>query len=140
MPFTATARQSILGHAVGIRAYTPPATYHIGLSSTQPTDTGTNITEPSGGGYARVAVTNNTTNWGVPTAGTDTNVSNLTAIDFGTASANWGAAVGWWFASTATTGGTIHMWGALTTPQTVNSGNPVSFPIGALTTRLRRAA
>jgi hypothetical protein len=140
MPFTAAARQSILGHAVGTRAYTPPANYHIGLSSTQPSDTGTNITEPSGGGYARVSVANNSTNWSAPSAGAENEVSNATIINFGTASASWGAAVGFWFASSAGTGGTIHMWGPLASPQTVAADNPVSFAVGALTTRLRRAA
>jgi hypothetical protein len=140
MPFTAAARQSILGHAVGTRAYTPPANYHIGLSSTQPSDTGTNITEPSGGGYARVSVANNSTNWSAPSAGADTDVANATIINYGTATADWPAPVAWWFASSAGTGGTIHMWGPLPAPQTIQNGNPVSFAVGALTTRLRRAA
>ena len=40
-----------------------PATWYFGLSTTTPNDDGTGFTEPSGGGYARVAKTNDATNF-----------------------------------------------------------------------------
>lgn len=38
-------------------ATTLPTQYYIGLSTTAPTITGTNVSEPSGAGYSRVELT-----------------------------------------------------------------------------------
>lgn len=46
----------LLDHVFGGGDYARPATLYIGLSTTTIADGGTNITEPSGNGYARVAV------------------------------------------------------------------------------------
>lgn len=82
-------------------------------------------TEVTGGSYARVAVTNNTTNF--PTASSQTS-HNANLIDFGTASANWGTivAIGVFDASTS---GNLLYWGPLTVNKTINSGD--SFKIAA---------
>ena len=45
--------------------------------------------EPSTGAYARVAVTNNTTNFPTPTGGDPASVSNGAAINFATTTASW---------------------------------------------------
>lgn len=37
-------------------AFTPPNTYYIALSKTQPLADGTGVTEPIGGGYARISI------------------------------------------------------------------------------------
>ena len=68
MSFSDALELRILDSAFGGTAFTPDATLHIGLSSTDPGETGSTQTEPSGNGYARVAVTNNTTNFpaGIP--------------------------------------------------------------------------
>jgi len=58
----------VLGHLFGGTAYTVPSTWYIGLFSAAPTDT-TAGTELTGGGYARAAVTNNTTSFPVVAAG-----------------------------------------------------------------------
>src|ERR1700746_2437191 len=85
----------LLGHVFGATAYTPPGTLYCALFTVAPTNAGGG-TEVTGGGYARVAVTNNTTNFAVPTS---QQVSNLTSINFGTPSgAGWGTIVaGAWF-------------------------------------------
>ena len=92
---------------------TIPATYYIALSTTQPEDDGTNVTEPSGGtaaGYARKAVTVNTTNF--PTT-SGRSISNGVAITFANPAAgdDWGV-IGWFALYDASTAGTFHGWGA----------------------------
>ena len=44
-----------LRHVLGIASFTPPSTVYCGLSTTTPNDAG-NVTEPSGGSYARQVV------------------------------------------------------------------------------------
>ena len=52
----------ILDHVLGGADFVRPATVHLALSTTTPTDAG-GITEPSGGAYARQAITNDATNF-----------------------------------------------------------------------------
>jgi hypothetical protein len=90
-----------------------PATYYVALSTTQPADDGTNVTEPSGGaaaGYARVAVTKNTTNF--PTT-TTRSISNGVDITFPNPAVgdDWGV-IGWFALYDASTAGTFQGWGA----------------------------
>jgi len=115
-----------------------PATWYVGISTTQPNDDGTNFTEPVGGAYARVAATNNATNWpaATTTAGATTK-KNGVAFTFPTPSANWGA-IGWYGLFTAATGGSPEYTNPLDTTITVNNGNtPVEFAISALVIELQ---
>jgi hypothetical protein len=112
-----------------------PATWFVALSTTTPNDDGSNFTPPSGGSYARVSKTNNTTNWGA-TATTDgsgvTSCKNATAITFPTPTADWGVIThaGLY---TASSGGTPEYVIELDTPITVRNGNtPVEFAINQL--------
>jgi len=61
--FTDFLENELLDHVFGNAAYTSPATLYIGLSTSTITDAGGNVTEPVGGSYARVPVTNNATNF-----------------------------------------------------------------------------
>lgn len=106
-----------------------PATWYVALCTTAPSDSAAG-TEVTGGSYARVAVTNNTTNFPAPTTGV---VANGTAITFPAPTANWGTVTHFelWDAASA---GTRRYWGALTTSRTVNNGDSApSFAAGALT-------
>lgn len=105
-----------------------PATYYVGLSLTTPAADGTNITEPSGGSYARVAVTNNSTNW--PAASSRVK-SNGTVITFPTATGTWGSVTDFFLAD-ASTAGNVLAYGELTTPQTVTSTGTPSFGVDVL--------
>lgn len=111
-----------------------PATWYFGLSTTQPNDDGTGFTEPSGGAYARVAKTNNATNF--PAAATVSGVtskSNGTKITFPDPTASWGS-VGWYGIFTASSGGTPEWHNPLDASISPKSGNtPVEFDIGQLT-------
>lgn len=122
---------TIGGHVLGSVDYTPVVTTYIGLWTSALSDTSTGATagEVSGGSYARVALTNNTTNWPAWSGGA---TSNGIAIDFGTASANWGTVTYFCIVDSASGAGNILYWGDLTVSKTINSGDSAQFPIGDL--------
>lgn len=110
-----------------------PATWYVGLSTTVPNDDGTNFTEPVGGSYARVAVTNNNANWpaAVTTSGVTTK-ANGAKITWTNPTGTWGDIV-FWGVFTALSGGTPQFVGQMDASIRVQSGNtPVEFDIGQL--------
>jgi hypothetical protein len=117
----------ILGLIFGATAVTPPATLYCALFTVIPSPAGTGGTEVSGSGYARVAVTNNTTNFPSPTA---QQVSNATVIDFGTPSGGgWGTIVaGGWY--DAATGGNLLYAGPFSPARVGTAGLNFFIPIG----------
>lgn len=115
----------LLDHVFGNAAYTAPGTLHIGLFTVAPSDTGGG-TEVTGGSYARVAVTNNSTNWPAASGGAK---ANGTAVTFPTATASWGTVVAFGIFD-AGSGGNLLAWATLTTNKTIGSGDTASFPIG----------
>lgn len=134
MSFTNYLDQKLVQLAHGDVSWSPPATVYVGLSTTTPTAAGANVSEPSGGGYARVAVTNNTTDWvpltTQPAAGYS--VENGIAITWPTASASWGTVTNFVIYD-ASTGGNLLEFGALGTAVAIGSGTTASFPVDALT-------
>jgi hypothetical protein len=70
--------------------YSFPATLYFALSTTMPNPDGSNVAEPSGGGYTRLAVARNTTNW---SAGSDGTVANAIELVWPTATADWNTIV-----------------------------------------------
>lgn len=113
-----------------------PATWYLGLSTTQPNDDGTGFTEPVGLGYARVAITNNATNFpAATTVAGDTQKTNGTKFTFPNPTGAWGAAAHYGFFLTAT-GGTPQYSNPLDAPITIRAGNtPVEFDINQLIMR-----
>ncbi len=120
---------ALLDAYFGATPVTAPATVYIGLSTTPPLDTGSGTTAPSGGAYARVAVTNNTTNWPAASARLK---ANGTVVTFPAATAAWGT-ITHYTLHDAATAGTFLGWGALASSQTVGTGGVASFAVGALT-------
>lgn len=117
----------VLDHVLGATAYTAPATVYLALFTAAPNDGGGG-TEVSGGSYARVSITNNTTNFPNASSGS----KNLaTTQTFPTATAGWGTvlAVALFDASTS---GNLLYWTTITS-QVVNSGSAPSFAANALT-------
>lgn len=109
-----------------------PATVYVALFTTLPGEDGTGGTEVSGGSYARVAVTNNSTNFpAASTVSTTGTKSNGTTITFPTATGSWGTVVGFGL-YTASTSGTLIGYGSLSSSVAVASGNQASFAPGAL--------
>jgi hypothetical protein len=122
---------AILDHVLGGGDFTRPATVYVALftdSNTQTQRDAGTVTEVAGSAYARVAVTNNATNWPAASGGSK---SNGTAITFPTPTGSWGTvtAFGLYDASTA---GNLLYHGDLTASQAVASGNTVSFAVAAL--------
>lgn len=107
-----------------------PATVYVALITTAPSDAnGTGLVEVSGGSYARVAVTNNDTNW---PAAASRSKANGTAVTYPTSTASWGTVVGFAFYDAATAGNFLG-YGDLTSSQAVGSGVTPQFAAGALT-------
>lgn len=133
--FTNYLEATLLDHVFGGRTYTPPATLYVGLSSTAPADDGTGITEPTVGGYTRVAIDNGATStvWNVD--GTDGTKTNAEVITFPAATADWGAPITHFFIADSATGGVL-AYGALGVAKTIGVGDTASFGAGSLTITL----
>lgn len=113
----------IINYFLRNQVVTQPTTIYLALSSTVPIEDGSNFTELSGNGYARVAIT-----LGAPSAGV---TSNTAAVTFGPATgSNWTTvvAVGVFFASS---GGTAKLFKQVSS-KTVNVGNSLTWGIGDL--------
>lgn len=132
--------RKILDEWFGNTVPTIPATLFFGLftdsNSKATRDAGT-VTEVSTGtwtNYARVAKTNNTTNFPNATSGSPASKANGTSVDFGTATTTANVTCTGFGVWDASTGGNLLDWGDFATPNPIiQSGNPVSFPISALT-------
>ena len=108
--------------------FSHPATVYVALYTVTPSDSGGG-TEVTGGSYARVAVTNNATNFPDASGGAK---ANGTAITFPTPTANWGTIVAFAILDASTAGNLLY-WGAITPNKTVNNGDPApSFAVGDL--------
>lgn len=110
-----------------------PANWYLALSTTTPNDDGTGFTEPSGLGYTRVTVANNTTSFGAAqTVAGDTTKTNAIKLTFPNPTGTWGliVAYGWFDVATA---GTVQFFNPLDASITVRNGNtPVEFDINQL--------
>jgi len=123
---------AVLNAVFGASALGAAATHYAALYTVTPTDVSASGTEVSGGSYARVAITNNATNWPAATGTNPTSKANGVAITFPAPTANWGTIVAYAIYDAASTGNEI-VWGALTVNKTVNNGDAApSFAIGAL--------
>lgn len=117
----------LLDHVLGGGDYSRPATVYVALYTVAPTDAGGG-TEVSGGSYARVAVTNNDTNWPAASNGAK---ANGTEITFPTATADWGTVVAFAILDAASDGNFLY-WGDLTQEKTINDGDTAKFAVGDL--------
>jgi len=133
MGFSTANKNAVLNKLFGAANFTPSATLYLGLSTTLPTDVGANVSEPSGGGYVRIAITNDGTHWSAASAGEK---SNALDIIFAAASGLWGT-IGWWVLYDAASGGVFQHWGVLQTPRTIDIGDVFRFMTGDLAIQLR---
>ena len=79
--FNEYLRNTILNEVFGGVAFTAPGTLYLGLSTTPIADDGTGATEPTVGGYARLAIANDKTNWSTA-AGADNFITNAVELSF----------------------------------------------------------
>jgi hypothetical protein len=131
--FSTANKNAVLDKLFGATNFTPSGTLYVALSTTEPTDVGANVNEPSGGGYDRVAVANDGTNWVAASAGEKSNAND---IIFDEATSAWGI-IGWWALYDAASGGVFQHWGALQTARIIGVGDVFRFLAGDLVIRLR---
>ena len=118
-------RKKLLDLANGKAAWTNTAVY-FGVSQSDPTVDGLLTGEPSGAGYARIALTAN-----MSLTDNDGKASNTTAMAFATPSGAWGTgAMAFWFTADAASAGNVLLFGPLPSPFIVNSGDPLPIPVG----------
>ena len=112
---------AMLDHLFGGSTFTQPAAVYLGFSTSAPALDGTNITEPSGSGYARTQVTS----FNAASGGTKTNAAQ---IQFPQASGAWGN-IAYGVLYDAATSGNFLGQGAVANPYSVVSGNaPLVLP------------
>lgn len=134
------AENALIDHILRNQTLTLPASWHVGLMTTAPSDTGPG-TEVTGGSYARVAVTRSLANFAgtqgagttVASTGTGGQSSNNNAITFPAPTANWGTVVGVGLFD-ASSAGNMWFYAPLGTNRTINNGDGApSFAAAALT-------
>lgn len=129
MPFSTAIDNSILDHFTGKSTWTAPAAVYVGLSSTTPTKSGGNVTEPSGGAYARVQIS-------AAQFTTASSSSTATNADrsFPQATADWlsGVDLTHIVLYDAASGGNFLGFKAVTTAKPVNNGDTARIPSGDL--------
>lgn len=117
-----------------------PTALFFGLLTANPTDSSAG-TEVTGGSYGRVSVASSLANWAgtqaaastTASTGTSGTTSNNNAVTFPAPTANWGTITGMGLYS-ASSGGSLLAYSALTTSKTVNNGDAApSFPAGTFT-------
>lgn len=130
MSIVTTTANSVLNYLFGNTAYTSPTPLYVGLSTSTISDTGANITEPTGGAYARVSIANNKTTFSVASGGS---LSNAITITFVESSASWGIITDVFFGLGATVGVADALYfQALPTPKTVQTATTISFATNAI--------
>ena len=122
MGFTSAQRQSMLD------AYLT-GTLYIGFSTTTPTHTGSNFTEPPTD-YARLVSAE--ADWGSADANDPTSATNVNAITGTAVAGTWasGVNVTYWGVFNAATAGNLTAYGPVTTPKPVLIGDVPSLPVG----------
>ena len=127
--FSNYLENKILDHIFGKAAYTQPTIY-IALSTADPLEDGSGLTEPAGGGYARKQTSG--ADWNAASGGS---ISNAAEIAFAEATASWGT-ITHFAIMDAATGGNMLIYGALSASKTIGSGDTARFKAGDLTTSL----
>ena len=122
--FSDYLEDKVLVHVFGGTAYSAPSTLYVALYTSAPSDTGGG-TEVSGGGYVR-----KTSAFGV-TGTNPTTASNSGAIEYPTATANYGTvvAVGIFDASSS---GNLLAYANLSASKVVSTGDVFRFNTGDL--------
>ena len=122
--FSDYLEDKVLDHVFGGNAYSAPGTLYVALYTVAPSDTGGG-TEVSGGAYARqtAAFTVSGTN--------PTTASNTAAIEYPTATADYGTVVAVGILD-ASSGGNLLAYSTLDSSKVVSSGDVFRFNAGDL--------
>jgi len=137
----------LIDHLFRAISFGNPTTLYVALSSSAAlgdTATGATMSEITGGAYARQSVVCSTGNWYSTTgttsgasSGSNGTTSNVAAITFPTATADWGTVQAVVITDSATTGaGNALFWGNLTSSKVVSNGDTFQFAIGSLSVQI----
>lgn len=119
--FSRYYQRALLNHALKGTALTQPTNIYVALLTASAECTGT--------GYAREVCNS----WSAASDADPSLSSNVSAIDFGTAGgADWGTLTRFALYDDPTAGNLLTDITALTAQKAINSGDPVSFPVGDL--------
>tara|TARA_A100001035_G_scaffold103360_1_gene80929 strand:+ start:893 stop:1285 length:393 start_codon:yes stop_codon:yes gene_type:complete len=122
--FSDYLEDKVLEHVFGGNAFTAPSTLYVALYTVAPSDTGGG-TEVSGGAYARQTAT-------FTVSGTNpTTASNTAAIEYPSATANYGTVVAVGVLD-ASSGGNLLAYSTLDSSKVVSSGDAFRFNAGDL--------
>tara|TARA_A100001201_G_scaffold121259_1_gene104916 strand:- start:1234 stop:1623 length:390 start_codon:yes stop_codon:yes gene_type:complete len=119
--FTDYLEDALLKHVFTNTAYTSPTTVYAALFTVAPSDTGGG-TEVSGGAYARQSMA-------FTVSGTGTLATNSAAVEYPTATADYGTVVAVGIFDAASSGNLL-AYANLTTSKTVSSGDVFRFNAG----------
>lgn len=137
VPLSDYLEGKLLGVTFQNTAFTPPTTIGVALGTACSDASFTELA--NSGGYARVAVTANSTNFPGPTTNNGT-ISNGAAVTFPAATADWnsGSTIGYWalFDSSTYGAGNLLVCAAITTPRAVTAGATPSFGASALSVQI----
>lgn len=110
-----------------------PTAYYLGLSTTAPTESGANVTEPTDSAYARIALTNLTE----PSGGV---IENANSISFNESTQSWGTITHYVVFDSPTSGqGNLLMYEELETPRNVEPATVMMFKENTLSITVRSA-
>lgn len=135
MSYTAHSASRLIRHKFGGESYPPPTTLYVGaLIGAAGFSSGG--TEPSGGGYARVAIANTLGNWPASSAGIKTHAIDIL---FPKATAAWGSVVQVGIFD-APSGGQLLRYATLPSPRPVSAGMAMLLTPGTLSFDFETAA
>lgn len=128
--FSDYLEDKVLKHVFTNTAYTPASTLYVALYTVAPSDTGGGTeVSTSGTAYARQAMA-------FSVSGTSpTTATNSGAVEFPTATADWGTIVAAAVFDASSTGNML-AWADLTTNKTVNTGDVFRFQASSFSVTL----
>ena len=129
MSYPLHVRNKIQDLMFGSVAFTQPATYYLGLSTSTISSSGSNVSEPVGNGYARVAIPNTKSYFTYSSSGC---LVNSGSIAFPISSGSWGTIIDLALFD-ASTSGSVWVYTTVPSPIVVQTNTTVSFSASGLT-------
>lgn len=129
---TAFLEAALLDFVLNGTSFTPAGTLYAALS-TAAFDTGADgsaMDEVTGGSYARVAITCNTTNWPSAAGSNPAQITNATNIGFPTATGDWGTVLSIYLVD-ASSAGNAYYGADLAAAVAITTGSSLAIPPSA---------
>jgi len=124
--FSNYLENKLLDHVFMKTAFSQPSYIYVALSTADPGEDGSGLSEPSGNGYARVQTSGS--DWNNASGG---HIDNAVDIEFPEATGDWGTITHFALLD-ADTGGNLLAYGSLSQSKTIGSGDTAKFKAGDL--------